>query len=158
MQTFFRAAYERRHFVRYCEKVKKSSKMIWIAYNCMRKRIEFGEKMNELVVRRQQIERDNIRNKIEVEKENIKPIIIREMETLSVEKSREKILEEKQAKNERFREEIEQRKLEQQALQERGSIDADEMIKNEIENKKIAKEKLIIEHQKEREIQDKKMQ
>eukprot|EP00483_Globobulimina_turgida_P013338 UN13362 len=157
MQTFFRAAYERRHFVRYCEKVKKSSKMIWIAYNCMRKRIEFGEKMNELVVRRQQIERDNIRNKIKKESV-VEPIIVREMETLSVEKSREKILEEKQAKNERFREEIEQRKLEQQALQERGSIDADEIIKNEIENKKIAKEKLIIEHQKEREIQDKKMQ
>ncbi len=69
-----------------------------------------------------------------------------------VEKRREKI-----PNDEGFRQEIEQRKLEQKALQERGSMDADEMLENEIKHKKAAKQKLILQHQKEREIQDKKM-
>merc|ERR1711997_692484 len=35
MQTYFRSLYQRRHFIKHSDKMKKSTKMIWISYNSM---------------------------------------------------------------------------------------------------------------------------
>eukprot|EP01083_Nonionella_stella_P110280 322569_1 len=46
MQTFFRAMYERKHFIKHIDKVKKSSKIIWLAYNNMKQRYNITQTLD----------------------------------------------------------------------------------------------------------------
>merc|ERR1712176_645834 len=84
MQSYFRSMYERRHFIKHSDKMKKSTKMIWISYNSMKQRQGLTEWLDTKVEQRKiENERLQIENKQNdkaaaaiTPKLDIKPVVI----------------------------------------------------------------------------------
>merc|ERR1711897_60772 len=84
MQSYFRSMYERRHFIKHSDKMKKSTKMIWISYNSMKQRQGLTEWLDTKVEQRKiENERLQIENKqndkaavVIIPKVDTKPVVI----------------------------------------------------------------------------------
>merc|ERR1712083_505943 len=92
MQTFFRSCYERKQYIKHIEKVKKSTKIIQIAYDSMKQREGLRNTVDSKVERRREDEMNNGNDSaVAVNDSDTKPQAV--VETKPVTISKEKQLE-----------------------------------------------------------------
>jgi len=135
MQTYFRSCYERKMFIRHCDKVKKATKMIWISYNANQQRRAMIEWLDNKV---EETRRKN--EMLRIEKARADAKAIEDAKIAQINKQKEDAAKEAAKKKEEELAKLRAKQAEQRAAEQRA---AEEKAKEDQKRREEEEEKLL---------------